>query len=146
MVTTVAVIGGCVPGRGRLSGLPGALLLGQRTGGRLRYIGSVGTGWSERERDGLARLLTFAAVTSCPFTTTHPGPLSAPALLAPAPSQLLRGPAGRRDRRDSGRHPGDGPQPDPQSPHLPPRRLGSGRTVGLLLRCCCHRKKRGVIA
>ncbi len=57
-----------MPGRGRLTGLPGALLLGERTEGRLRYIGSVGTGWSERERAALAGLLSVAAVASCPLT------------------------------------------------------------------------------
>ncbi|WP_406131667.1 ATP-dependent DNA ligase [Streptomyces sp. NBC_00989] len=68
LLTTDTVIGGWVPGRGRLTGLPGALLLGERTEGRLRYIGSVGTGWSERERAALAGLLSVAAVASCPFT------------------------------------------------------------------------------
>ncbi|MFJ8057836.1 ATP-dependent DNA ligase [Streptomyces sp. NPDC096142] len=68
LVTTDAVIGGWTPGRGRLTGLPGALLLGQRHEGRLRYVGSVGTGWSERERADLSALLSVAATTDCPFT------------------------------------------------------------------------------
>jgi bifunctional non-homologous end joining protein LigD len=63
------VIGGWLPGRGRLTGLPGAVLMGQRDGqGLLRYVGSVGTGWSEEERAGLARLLAAAATDVCPFT------------------------------------------------------------------------------
>ena len=32
-------------------------------------MGSVGTGWSERERADLARLLAVAQVEDCPFTT-----------------------------------------------------------------------------
>ncbi|MEV4999104.1 ATP-dependent DNA ligase [Streptomyces niveus] len=67
-LTVDAIVGGWVPGRGRLAGLPGALLLGERAQGRLRYIGSVGTGWSERERADLARLLSVAAISTCPFT------------------------------------------------------------------------------
>lgn len=68
VLTTDAIVGGWVPGRGRLAGLPGAVLLGQRQGDRLRYIGSVGTGWNRRERVELADLLQVAAVTACPFS------------------------------------------------------------------------------
>ncbi len=106
LVTTDAIIGGWMPGKGRLAGLPGALLLGQRHEGRLRYIGNVGTGWSERERAELSALLRVAATTDCPFTPvppvtgahwvlprlpgqrghlrhTHPGRLPPPPFLAP---------------------------------------------------------------
>ncbi|MFI6587471.1 non-homologous end-joining DNA ligase [Embleya sp. NPDC050493] len=65
--TVDAVVGGWVPGRGRLSGLPGALLVGEFHAGALRYLGSVGTGWSDRERATLAELLRVAAVRECPF-------------------------------------------------------------------------------
>ncbi|MFJ9821308.1 ATP-dependent DNA ligase [Streptomyces sp. NPDC101151] len=61
------IVGGWLPGKGRLTGLPGALLVGQRAGGRLRYVGGVGTGWSEAERTELAALLRTAASTRCPF-------------------------------------------------------------------------------
>ncbi|MEV7794629.1 ATP-dependent DNA ligase [Streptomyces sp. NPDC087512] len=61
------VVGGWLPGRGRLTGLPGAVLVGQRAGGRLRYVGGVGTGWSETERTELAALLRAAATDVCPF-------------------------------------------------------------------------------
>lgn len=61
------IIGGWLPGKGRLTGLPGAVLVGQRAGGRLRYVGGVGTGWSETERTELARLLRAAASSRCPF-------------------------------------------------------------------------------
>lgn len=53
------VIGGWVPGRGRLrlTSLPGALLMGQpHPGGELHYVGSVGTGWSDAERTTLSAL------------------------------------------------------------------------------------------
>ena len=61
------VVGGWLPGQGRLSGLPGALLVGQFAAGRLRYAGRVGTGWSESERAGLARLLEALSTSVCPF-------------------------------------------------------------------------------
>jgi bifunctional non-homologous end joining protein LigD len=68
------VVGGWLPGKGRLTGLPGALLVGQRTGGRLRYVGGVGTGWSGREREELAGLLAAAATDVCPFDPVPAAP------------------------------------------------------------------------
>jgi len=71
--TVDVIVGGWVPGRGRLGGLPGALLVGERhPGGGLRYAGSVGTGWSDAERQRLAELLHVAAVDTCPFDGTPP--------------------------------------------------------------------------
>jgi bifunctional non-homologous end joining protein LigD len=61
------VVGGWLPGRGRLAGLPGAVLVGQREARRLRYVGRVGTGWSEDERAELARLLEALWTPVCPF-------------------------------------------------------------------------------
>ncbi|MEV7362275.1 ATP-dependent DNA ligase [Streptomyces sp. NPDC091299] len=61
------IVGGWLPGRGRLSGLPGALLVGQREAGRLHYVGRVGTGWTEAERTELARLLGTVETRVCPF-------------------------------------------------------------------------------
>ncbi|MFD4527530.1 ATP-dependent DNA ligase [Streptomyces sp. NPDC058470] len=66
------IVGGWIPGRGRLSGLPGAVLVGQRDAGRLRYAGSVGTGWSEAERSELAELFRAAETDSCPFDEVPP--------------------------------------------------------------------------
>jgi len=66
------VVGGWLPGRGRLSGLPGAVLVGQRAAGRLRYVGNVGTGWSEAERSQLAALLGAATTDVCPFDPVPP--------------------------------------------------------------------------
>ncbi|WP_097986584.1 non-homologous end-joining DNA ligase [Streptomyces sp. f150] len=66
------VIGGWVAGHGRLAGLPGAVLVGERHAGLLRYAGSVGTGWSRTERTRLAELLQAAAADTCPFTHIPP--------------------------------------------------------------------------
>ncbi|MEU5972008.1 non-homologous end-joining DNA ligase [Streptomyces globisporus] len=66
------VIGGWAPGRGRLTGLPGAVLVGERHDGLLHYAGSVGTGWSEAERTRLAELLQAAAIDACPFAQMPP--------------------------------------------------------------------------
>ncbi|MFC9759957.1 ATP-dependent DNA ligase [Streptomyces sp. NPDC056921] len=65
--TADVIVGGWVPGRGRLTGLPGALLVGEAHEGGLRYVGSVGTGWSDTERTTLAALLKVAAIDECPF-------------------------------------------------------------------------------
>ncbi|MEU3136368.1 non-homologous end-joining DNA ligase [Streptomyces sp. NPDC006854] len=66
------VIGGWVPGHGRLTGLPGAVLVGERHDGLLHYAGSVGTGWSHTERARLAELLHVAATDACPFAQVPP--------------------------------------------------------------------------
>ncbi|MEV5620159.1 non-homologous end-joining DNA ligase [Streptomyces bacillaris] len=66
------VIGGWVPGRGRLAGLPGAVLVGEQREGLLHYAGSVGTGWSRTERTRLAALLQATAIDTCPFAHAPP--------------------------------------------------------------------------
>ncbi|WP_369228365.1 ATP-dependent DNA ligase [Streptomyces sp. R39] len=69
------IVGGWLPGKGRLTELPGAVLVGQRSAdGRLRYVGGVGTGWSTAERTELAALLRAAATGSCPFDPVPPVP------------------------------------------------------------------------
>ncbi|QNE79016.1 ATP-dependent DNA ligase [Streptomyces finlayi] len=73
--TLDVIVGGWVPGRGRLTGLPGALLVGEHgEHGEhgLRYAGSVGTGWSDTERATLAELLHTATIDHCPFTEVPP--------------------------------------------------------------------------
>ncbi|MEU1343532.1 ATP-dependent DNA ligase [Streptomyces sp. NPDC005827] len=73
MRTEDVIVGGWLPGRGRLGGLPGAVLVGQRAAdGRLRYVGGVGTGWSETERTELAALLRAAGTDRCPFDPVPP--------------------------------------------------------------------------
>jgi bifunctional non-homologous end joining protein LigD len=67
VLATEVIVGGWLPGGGRLADLPGAVLVGEHRGGALRYIGSVGTGWSDRERAQLADLLRVAAWAECPF-------------------------------------------------------------------------------
>ncbi|MDF3146717.1 MULTISPECIES: ATP-dependent DNA ligase [unclassified Streptomyces] len=67
MRTEDVIVGGWLPGKGRLTGLPGAVLVGQRAAGRLRYVGGVGTGWSETERTQLAELLRASETDTCPF-------------------------------------------------------------------------------
>ncbi len=61
------VVGGWLQGKGQITGLPGAVLVGQRAGGRLRYVGGVGTGWSAKEREQLGALLRAAETDVCPF-------------------------------------------------------------------------------
>ena len=66
------VIGGWLPGKGRRSGQIGALLVGyheQEGDGRaLRYAGRVGTGFSERDLEGLSALLASRSRRSSPFS------------------------------------------------------------------------------
>ncbi|MET7301008.1 non-homologous end-joining DNA ligase [Embleya sp. NPDC005575] len=66
--TLDVIVGGWVPGRGRLTGLPGALLVGVREEGVLRYVGAVGTGFGDRDRTVLGELLRVSAIDTCPFT------------------------------------------------------------------------------
>ncbi|WP_025157684.1 ATP-dependent DNA ligase [Leifsonia aquatica] len=51
------VIGGWTPGTGRRTGTLGALLLGIPDGRALRYVGKVGTGFSDADLDRLSALL-----------------------------------------------------------------------------------------
>ncbi|MBO0918693.1 hypothetical protein J1C73_31630 [Streptomyces laculatispora] len=46
------------------------MLVGKAREGGLRYVGSVGTGWSDTERTTLADLLRVAAIDECPFERT----------------------------------------------------------------------------
>ncbi|MFD7497438.1 hypothetical protein ACFV8T_34670 [Streptomyces sp. NPDC059832] len=56
-----------MPGRVRLTGLPGAPLVGEAHDGGLRDVVSVGTGWSDTERTALAAVLEFAGIDDCLF-------------------------------------------------------------------------------
>lgn len=73
MRTADVVVCGWLPGGGRLTGLPGSVLMGQfRPDGALRYVGAVGTGWSEAERAELARLLYASETETCPLPEPPP--------------------------------------------------------------------------
>ncbi|MGK5729125.1 non-homologous end-joining DNA ligase [Streptomyces sp. URMC 124] len=74
VVTLDVIIGGWAQGRGALSGLPGAVLVGVEEPEGLRYAGSVGSGLSERERRDLARYLSVLARPDPPFA----GPVDVP--------------------------------------------------------------------
>ncbi len=63
------VIAGWLPGKGRRSETIGALLLGvHETGGGLRYVGRVGTGFSDRELARLEAALAPLRREDSPFT------------------------------------------------------------------------------
>ncbi len=71
------VIAGWLPGEGRRTDRIGALLMGHRENGGLRYAGRVGTGFTERTLDELrARLAPLRRDTS-PFTTAPKLPRNA---------------------------------------------------------------------
>lgn len=67
LVTLDVVIGGWTEGRGGLAGLPGAVLAGLDEPAGLRYVGSVGSGLSGRERRELARYLEVVRRDTSPF-------------------------------------------------------------------------------
>jgi bifunctional non-homologous end joining protein LigD len=61
------VIGGWTDGAGNRAGSIGALLVGIPTPGGLRYVGKVGTGFSDQDRDDLIGLLRPAERKTSPF-------------------------------------------------------------------------------
>ncbi|HVS68148.1 MAG TPA: non-homologous end-joining DNA ligase [Mycobacteriales bacterium] len=69
MRTQEVVIGGWLPGQGRLCETFGALLLGVPDHDELVYAGKVGTGFDERTRARLFALLKKLATDSSPFAT-----------------------------------------------------------------------------
>ncbi len=72
------VIGGSMPGKGRRGDSIGALLLGvHEAGGGLRYVGRVGSGFSDSELERLARLLVGLRRPSTPFTAGRAPPRGA---------------------------------------------------------------------
>jgi bifunctional non-homologous end joining protein LigD len=71
--TQEVLVGGWRPGKGNRSGRIGGLLLGAHDEeGRLRYVGDVGTGFSERALDDLLDLLTALATSKSPFQDEVP--------------------------------------------------------------------------
>lgn len=66
------VIGGWRPGAGRRSGVLGSLLLGVPQAGGLRYVGQVGTGFTEATLEELTRTLGRMGSATSPFSTPIP--------------------------------------------------------------------------
>lgn len=69
--TVKAVVGGFTPGEGGRIGTFGALVLGLRDGDRLRWIGSVGTGFSDQDLSAIRIALGEMRSSESPF---HPHP------------------------------------------------------------------------
>lgn len=70
--TQEVVIGGWVPGQGRRAATMGALLMGLPEDGGLRYVGKVGTGFSDQVLEDLTRELRRLRQPASPFTTAPP--------------------------------------------------------------------------
>jgi bifunctional non-homologous end joining protein LigD len=66
------VIGGWRPGAGRRSGQIGSLMMGVPVGGGLRYVGQVGTGFSDAALTALGRTLAGLTRLSSPFDAVLP--------------------------------------------------------------------------
>lgn len=66
------VVGGWAEGEGRRSRTVGALLVGYHEGGRLRYAGRVGTGFTDAELDRLSARFGPLARETCPFDPPPP--------------------------------------------------------------------------
>ena len=79
------VVGGWTPGSGRRAGVIGALLLGIHDDGpELRYVGRVGTGFTDADLDRLARLLAPLARPDSPFSPSTAAPPRGAAFCEPA--------------------------------------------------------------
>lgn len=70
--TQEVVIGGWTEGQGERDGSLGALLLGIPRDDGLRYVGKVGTGFSERARQDLLEDLASLSVNTSPFSSPLP--------------------------------------------------------------------------
>jgi len=68
------VVCGWVPGAGRRRDYIGALVLGVHEDGGLRYVGKVGTGFTQAELDRLTALLGRLEQPKSPFTAPGPKP------------------------------------------------------------------------
>ncbi len=139
------VIAGWLPGKGRRSDTIGALLLGvHEPDGALRYVGRVGTGFSEKELDRLKGLLAPLERDSSPFTTGERPPREAsfvqPRLVAQVEfaewtsAGNIRQPSylGLRDDKDPGAVVREDPQAGPPAEHAaaPAAKRTKSRTAG----------------
>jgi bifunctional non-homologous end joining protein LigD len=73
------VIGGWRPGAGRRGGRIGSLMMGLPEPGGLRYIGQVGTGFTDSQLDALGRLFARVERASTPFLGSLPNAVTADA-------------------------------------------------------------------
>ena len=76
------VIGGFMPGEGRRRGRPGSLLVGAHERDALRYVGRVGTGFTQDELDRLEQRLAPHVADASPFRA-GPAPPPGARWLAP---------------------------------------------------------------
>ncbi|GAC1606379.1 MAG: ATP-dependent DNA ligase [Pseudarthrobacter sp.] len=65
--TQEVVVGGWRPGKGGRQGSVGSLLVGIPDGGKLRYVGRVGSGFSTRELEELRQRVDYLARKTSPF-------------------------------------------------------------------------------
>ena len=89
------VIGGWLPGKGRRSATIGALLLGvYEAKGALRYVGRVGTGFSEKELERLQGCSSRSGASNSPFGAAN-GRRARPSSSSPASSPRSTSRSGR---------------------------------------------------
>jgi bifunctional non-homologous end joining protein LigD len=82
--TQEVVIGGWTEGAGNREGSLGALLVGIPAEGGLRYVGKVGTGFTQRDRDEILQLLRPTASRKSPFApSTEVSELTPPHYVRP---------------------------------------------------------------
>jgi bifunctional non-homologous end joining protein LigD len=74
--TQEVVVGGWRPGGGRRQGRIGSLMLGIPGAGGLRYVGQVGTGFSDALLEDLGRRLAGLACPSSPFDGPLPSAIA----------------------------------------------------------------------
>jgi bifunctional non-homologous end joining protein LigD len=135
------VVGGWLPGKGKREQRIGALLVGvYETDGALRYVGRVGSGFSEHELDRLERLLSPLHRGSSPFDMGVKPPREAvfcePKLVAEVEfsewtsAGSLRQPRykGLRDDKDPREVVREEPPLTETPPNEPPRDRRRGRT------------------
>ncbi|HEX2133814.1 MAG TPA: DNA ligase D [Actinophytocola sp.] len=72
VLTLEVLIGGWRPGEGRRSGMIGSLMLGVPTDGGVRYVGQVGTGFTDDALDALLERLTPLVRDGSPFADEVP--------------------------------------------------------------------------
>jgi bifunctional non-homologous end joining protein LigD len=122
------VIGGWLAGKGKRDGSVGALLLGVNDpGGGLRYVGRVGSGFSDRELERLSGLLLARRRKASPFRAGAKPPRESlfcePELVAEAEfsqwtrTGSLRAPSYKGLREDKA---AADVVREPESPHAPP--------------------------